>query len=401
MGDLDSIILHLQESLEMVNFKEPNDTILVTRPTLPELADVLAVLEHLWKSKRLTNSGALERLFEERLLSELGVIHVSFVTNGSLALQIACTALELEGQVITTPFTFPATINALYWNGLEPIFCDVEPERFTIDPGQIEALITPETTAILGVHLFGNPCEIVAIQDIARKHKLAIIYDSSHAFGVCAYEKPIAYFGDVSAFSFHATKLFHTFEGGALTFKNARQYEKCVIMKNHGIDSAGKFVFPGTNAKANEFQALIGLLLLQYTADEVANRRKCTELYHELLSDVEGLRLINVEQHVKHNYSYFPIEINQAIYKNGRDRLAKELKAANIQVKPYFSYLCSHIPLYKGLPSANPDRLPVAEKAAQQVLCFPLHSSLSLSSVERIGLEVKRILGSQRRINLE
>jgi len=293
-----------------------------------------------------------------------------------LALQLACAGLELSGEVITTPFTFPATVHALFWNNITPVFCDVEPDYYTLDPSRIEDLITPRTTAILPVHIFGSPCRLGDIQDIAKQHNLKVIYDAAHAFGVTVNGTPIGGFGDVTMFSFHATKAFHTFEGGALVYADANLDQRLKLLRDHGIRDEETVLLAGTNAKMNEFQAAIGLLMLEVIDEEIERRRHLTAIYRHLLGEIEGIRYHQDVAGVEHNYAYFVITVEEQECGLSRDVLHERLKEFNIFTRKYFSPLCSHYPCYGHLPSATSQNLPVAEKGAKQTLCLPLYGAV-------------------------
>ncbi|MCR4436851.1 MAG: DegT/DnrJ/EryC1/StrS family aminotransferase [Clostridiales bacterium] len=356
----------------------------VTAPLLPDLTELKAMLEAIWENRQLTNNGKMARLLERELAAFLRVQHLSLFSNGTTALQLACRVLRLHGEVITTPFTFAATSHALYWNGLKPVFCDIEEETFTMDPQKIEDLISPETTAIMPVHVFGNPCRTEEIEGIAQKHGLKVIYDAAHAFGVEVGGKPIGAFGDISAFSFHATKIYHTIEGGALAFNNPYLKERADALRNFGIKSEESVTEPGINGKLNEIQAAIGLLLLKSVPIEIERRKEITYLYRNLLQGVPGISFGKDLEGVTHNYPYFVIQINGEEFGITRDQLHEKLKEYNIFTRKYFYPLCSHFPCYRNLPSADKHNLPVAERIAEQVLSLPLYGSMENEDVEKI-----------------
>lgn len=358
--------------------------IYVTQPLLPDLMEYKKMLEPVWESKQLSNNGQMARRLETELASFLKVGHLSLFSNGTTALQLACRLLRLHGEVITTPFTFAATSHSLYWNNLKPVFCDIEEDTFTIDPDKIEALITPETTAILPVHVFGNPCRVDKIQDIAHKHELKVIYDAAHAFGVEVDGKSIGNYGDISMFSLHATKIYHTIEGGALAFSNPYLKKRADELRNFGIMSEEKIMEPGINGKLNEIQAVMGLLLLKLVKQEIERRKEITYLYRELLQDILGITLSRDMDGVVHNYPYFVIRIDKDEFGLGRDDLHKRLQEYNVFTRKYFYPLCSHFDCYRHLPSAGAHNLPSAGKIAEQVLSLPLYGSLSNENVEKI-----------------
>lgn len=365
--------------------------IYITQPLLPDLMDYKNMLEPVWESRQLSNNGDMARRLEAELVSFLQVKNLSLFTNGTVALQLACRVLRLHGEVITTPFTFAATSHALYWNNLKPVFCDIEEDTFTIDPEKIEDLITPDTTAILPVHVFGNPCKVDKIQDIARKHGLKVIYDAAHAFGVEVDGKPIGSFGDISMFSFHATKIYHTIEGGALTFSNPYLKKRADELRNFGIISEEKIMEPGINGKINEIQAVMGLLLLKLVEQEIERRKTITYQYRELLRDIHGIGLSKDIDGVVHNYPYFVITIDKDEFGLERDELHKRLKEYNIFAKKYFYPLCSSFNCYRDLPSANCLNLPIAGEIANMVLALPLYGSMSNDDVEKICCIIRHV----------
>ncbi|MBI4833061.1 MAG: DegT/DnrJ/EryC1/StrS family aminotransferase [Candidatus Lindowbacteria bacterium] len=366
--------------------------VLVTRPTMPRLDDYQRLLEEIWESKWLTNCGKFHAEFEKELSSYLGVEYVNLFCNGTIALLVALQMLEITGgEVITTPFTFPATCHVLYWNNLTPVFCDIEKDTFNMDAGRIESLITPETKAILPVHVFGNPCNIEAIQEIADRHGLKVIYDAAHAFGVSYKGKSITQFGDVSMLSFHATKLFSSIEGGALVPKTMSQRNRVNFLKNFGIVNEETVIGPGINGKMNELQAAYGLLQLKIVDAEIANRKRLTQLYRERLKNIPGISFQDEMPFVTHNYSHFAITVDQELFGLSRDGLYEKLKLFNIVPRKYFYPLCSHFACYSGLPSANKENLPVAEETAEKVLCLPLYGTLGDGPIEIICEVIREI----------
>ena len=365
----------------MQPFDEP---IYVTRPLLPDLGEVHHAMERIWASKWLSNNGPEHQLFEEELGHRLKVPHVSLFNNGTIALLVATRCLACEGEVITTPFTFPATPHSLFWNGITPVFCDIEERSMTIDPDKIEGLVTPATSAILGVHVFGIPCRVEMIQDIAARHGLKVIYDAAHAFDAGIDGVGIGNFGDISMFSFHATKLFHTAEGGALAYRDRNLKQRIDLLKNFGIKNEDEVVLPGINGKMNELQAALGLINLRHLETERSRRRRIVDTYVNCLCDVEGVTLMELPANVRNSYQYFVIRIAEDTFGVSRDEVYKRLREYNVFARKYFYPLCSEYPCYRDLPSADPANLPVAQKVVSEVLCLPLYGDLPVSSVERI-----------------
>ncbi len=360
-----------------------NENIYVTQPALPDLKEFIPYLEKIWKNKWLTNDGPFHEQFEEELANFLGVKYVSLFTNGTLALVAALQVLKISGEVITTPYSFVATSHALWWNNIKPVFVDVEPDYFNLDVSKIESAITPRTTAILPVHVYGNPCELEKIQEIADIYGLKVIYDAAHAFGVKFNDTSVLNFGDLSILSFHATKMFNTMEGGAIICHDAAMKKRIGYLKNFGILNETTVVSPGINSKMNEMQAALGLLQLKEHEKNLSKRKEITELYKEELKDVNGIEFLNQKQGVDYNYSYFPILIKKE-YPISRDELYFALKVQNIYSRRYFYPLITHFPMYKGLPSARFDNLLVAEGVANQVICLPIYPDLPHEDVFRI-----------------
>jgi len=365
----------------MQPFDEP---IYVTRPLLPELKEVYHELEKIWASKWLTNNGTEHQIFEEKIRQRLKVPNVSLFNNGTTALLVAINSLVLKGEVITTPFTFPATPHTLFWNNVTPVFCDIDEKSMTINPAKIERMITPRTTGILGVHIFGIPCHIEKIQEIANRHGLKVIYDAAHAFDTEIDGTGIGNFGDISVFSFHATKLFHTAEGGALTCKDM-DLKRCIdLLKNFGIKNEEEVVMTGINGKMNEIQAALGLINLRYLEAEREKRKRIVDAYMQCLSDIEGISLNEIPKNVRNSYQYFVIRIKQERFGISRDEVYKKLREYNIYARKYFYPLCSNYPCYRNLPSTDPANLHVAKKVVDEVLCLPLYGELAIASVEKI-----------------
>ena len=349
----------------------------VTQPTLPSFDTFTLYLKELWESKYLTNNGKFHQELELKLAEFLGVKHLTLFSNGTLALMVGMQALRITGEVITTPYSFVATTHALHWNGIKPVFCDIREEDGNLDPEKIEAQITPQTTAILPVHVYGNPCDNGKIQKIADTYGLKVIYDAAHAFGVEQNNKTILDWGDLSILSFHATKTYNTFEGGAIICKDAQTKKRIDFLKNFGFADEETVVAPGINAKMNEVSAIMGLLQLPIYEENRLKRQKLTELYISELKNVSGLRLIKPNKNLKENYSYFPIFIDKTKFGKSRNELYDVLKQNNIFARKYFYPLISQFSTYKGLKSAAKDNLPVATIMAEDVLCLPMYAELS------------------------
>ena len=362
-------------------FDEP---IYVTRPLLPPLGEVVSRLDEVWASRWLTNAGAQHEKLEAALRDHLRVPQLSLFNNGTIALMTAFRALGLKGSVVTTPFTFPATPHSLVWSGLTPIFCDIDPVRLTMDPSAVEAAIGPDTTAILGVHVYGVPCHVDELQRIADRRGLKVIYDGAHVFGTTIGGRGIGTFGDITMFSFHATKLFHTAEGGALSCATPQQKTVIDNLKNFGILNQEEVGDPGLNGKMNELQAALGLAVLDHLAAEMDRRAAIDERYRARLEHVPGLTLMPKLPGVTESRQYFVIRIDEAIFGRSRDSVQAELKAMNVMTRKYFFPLCSEYPCYSSLPSSDAARLPVAHRAVREVLCLPIYGTLPLDAVDRI-----------------
>jgi dTDP-4-amino-4,6-dideoxygalactose transaminase len=362
-------------------FEQP---IYVTRPLLPSLHKFTAKLQEIWQSKWLTNNGQQHLLLEQKLQKILNVPYLSLFNNGTTSLIVACQSLHLAGEVITTPFTFPATPHVLTWNNIKPIFCDIDPATMNIDANKIESIITPQTSAILGVHVYGTPCDVVKIQEIADKYGLKVIYDAAHAFGVEISGVGIGNFGDVSMMSFHATKLFHTAEGGALLSTNQNLKTRIDFLKNFGIKNEEEVVMPGINGKMNEIQAALGLVILDSVEDERNKRKILVDTYRKCLRNIPGITLLPEHQNWKNSYQYFAIKIDENLFGYSRNYIYEQFKKYNVFARKYFYPLCSNFPCYKHLPSANIANLPVANIIAQQTLSLPLYGELTISDIEKI-----------------
>lgn len=358
--------------------------IFVTRSSMPPLDDFVGMLQQLWDSRRLTNMGTLHSELEAKLKEYLNVEGISLMVNGHMSLEMALSALKLPngGEVITTPFTFISTTHAIVRSGLKPIFCDIKMSDFTIDEEKIEALINENTVAILPVHVYGNVCAVERIQEIADKYNLKVIYDAAHAFGVTYKGKGVGAFGNASVFSFHATKVFHTIEGGAVTFHNPELYKTLYNLKNFGIRSEEVVAEVGANAKLNEFCAAMGLCNLQHIDDEIAKRKYVTEKYRELLSEVRGIRVLESKPEVVSNYAYFPILIDETEYGRTRDEVYDTLKENNIYSRKYFYPLTSDQACFRNKYQTVP--LNNARYVSDRILVLPLYADLSLENVEWI-----------------
>ncbi|CAE6810093.1 dTDP-4-amino-4,6-dideoxy-D-glucose transaminase [Paraburkholderia domus] len=375
-------------SLRMIS-SSADERIYVTQPHLPPLSEFIPYLEKIWDSKLLTNGGPFHVQLERALCEYLGVPHLSLFTNGTLALVTALQALRITGEVITTPYSFVATAHSLLWNGIKPVFVDVEPNTLNLDPAKIEAAITPQTTAILPVHCYGHPCDVEAIQKIADNYNLKVIYDAAHAFGVRDDSGSVLRRGDLSVLSFHATKVFNTFEGGAIICPDAKTKQRIDHLKNFGFVDEVTVVASGINGKMSEINAAFGMLQLKHIDHALVRRKEIDATYRELLRDVPGIRCLPSAGETVANHSYFPILVN-AEYPASRDDLYQTLRDNNIYARRYFYPLISDFPMYRGLPSARRENLPVAAEAALKVLCLPIYPSLSNGNIERI---VKIIAG--------
>jgi len=357
--------------------------IYVTQPSLPKLEEYTKLLAQIWESKHIANNGPFHQQLEARLCDYLQVPYISLFSNGTLALITALQALRITGEVITTPYSFVATSHALHWNGIKPVFCDINETDFNINPDKIEALITPKTTAIMPVHVYGNPCDNEKIQRIADTYGLKIIYDAAHAFGVRKNDESILNWGDLSILSFHATKTFNTVEGGAIVCRDVKMKERIDHLKNFGFTNETTVIGIGINAKMNEVIASYGLLQLKNIDTEIAKRQAKAQLYRRLLTK-KGITIFEDIQGVRHNYSYFPILVNQYEYGKTRDQVYELLKKNNIFARRYFYPLISQFPAYSGLASAGKANLPVASRITEQVLCLPLYAELEDEDIERI-----------------
>ena len=367
-------------SLPNLEIQKP---IYVTQPALPPLEEFIPYLEEIWANKILTNGGPFHQQLEKSLCEYLGVEHIALFTNGTIALVTALQALRITGEVITTPYSFVATSHSLLWNGIKPVFVDIDPNTFNLDPLKIEAAITPQTTAIMPVHCYGHPCDVEAIQKIADNYNLKVIYDAAHAFGVKDAAGSILRHGDLSVLSFHATKVFNTFEGGAIICPDGKTKLRIDQLKNFGHVGEVTVVAPGINGKMSEFNAALGLLQLNYIDRAIAQRKQIDAGYRERLKGVKGIRCVNDAGEKVANYAYCPILVEDG-YPISRDALYQKLKDTGIHPRRYFYPLISDFPMYRGLPSANRENLSVAVAAAQQVLCLPIYPDLQMSVIDEI-----------------
>ena len=357
--------------------------IYVTQPYLPPLEEFIPYLEQIWDKKILTNGGPFHQQLEKELCDYLGVKHISLFTNATIALVTALQALRITGEVITTPYSFVATAHSLLWNGIKPVFVDVDPNTLNLDPAKIEAAITPNTTAIMPVHCYGQPCDVDAIQKIADNYNLKVIYDAAHAFGVKCHCGSVLNHGDLSVLSFHATKVFNTFEGGAIICPDAKTKQRIDQLKNFGFVNEVTVVAPGINGKMSELNAAFGLLQLKYIEEALTRRQEIDAIYREQLAGIKGILCLNGTNQAKTNHSYFPVLV-QANYPINRDALYQKLKDHGIFARRYFYPLISEFPMYRGMPSAHRENLPVATAAAQKVLCLPIYPALTNQDIQKI-----------------
>jgi len=366
-----------------------NDIITVTSPLLPDIDEFTKLLKEIWQSKWITNNGCFHQCLEEALAEYLKVPYVSLFTNGTLPLITALQALNIKGEVITTPYSFVATTHALWWNGITPVFVDIDPQTGNINPAKIESAITDKTTAIMPVHVYGNPCDTEAIQTIADKHGLKVIYDAAHAFGVEVNGKSILNAGDLSTLSFHATKVYNTIEGGAMIMHTKEMKEKIDHLKNFGFAGETEVVAPGINSKMDEIRAAYGMLNLQQVDSAIKKRCKIATRYREALENIVGIKFWDEQSNVKYNYGYFPIFVNADKYGITRDELYYKMREKGIWGRRYFYPLISDFLPYRNLPSANGCNLPIASQIAKQVICLPIHHNLSDAD---IALVIENIL---------
>lgn len=368
-------------------FEKP---VYVTQPYLPPLEEFCSGLKEIWDNKWLTNNGPIVQRYLDRLCNYFETDNMSLFNNGTLALQIALQGMGISGEVITTPYTFVATTHALYWNKVRPVFVDIEPDTYTLDPAKVEAAITPWTTAILAVHVYGHPCKLNALSDIARRHNLVLMYDAAHAFGVNVGNRSIAHYGDLSMFSFHATKLYHSLEGGMLVFRDSGLKDTFDYLKNFGFKNEVEVVMPGTNAKMNEMQALMGEMMLSHMPKIIAARKKLTETYRDMLAGIPGIKMPPpLPASIDYNYAYMPVEIDASEFGLSRDELYEKLKTYNIFTRRYFYPLVPDYDCYSAVTINDP--LTVARTVSSRILTLPIYPDLETTDVEIICEIIKEI----------
>ncbi|MEO5357339.1 MAG: DegT/DnrJ/EryC1/StrS family aminotransferase [Nitrospirae bacterium YQR-1] len=377
---------------EPASFEKP---LYISSPLLPSIDDYVEKLKEIWQSRWLTNNGAQHNKLESMLMKQLKVPNLSLFNNGTIALIIACRALRLSGEVITTPFTFPATPHVLVWNGIVPVFCDIDEQTLNIDTKKIEMLITPKTSAILGVHVFGRPCDVYGIEKIAKFYGLKVIYDAAHVFNVEIDGKGIGTFGDISMFSFHATKMFHTAEGGCLTFNDPDLKKRIDFLKNFGIKNEEEVIMPGINGKMNELQAALGISVIEILEQEIQKRKTLFGVYKEHINIIDGITICSgvseTMPQVLPNYQYMVVRVNKQIFGKNRNELHSALKKYNVITRKYFYPLCSEYACYRQHYSSSKVHLPAANTIADEVLCLPLYGALSVSDAEKICDIIKYI----------
>lgn len=357
-------------------------TIHVTSSTLPPLEEYLDEIKSIWETKWLTNMGDKHSQFEKKVEEYLRVPLVSLFTNGHIALEMAIEALQLTGEVITTPFTFASTTHAITRQGLTPVFCDISPYDYTIDTDKIESLITDKTSAIIPVHVYGNACNVQEITRIAKKHNLKVLYDAAHAFGVTVDGQGIGNYGDMSMFSFHATKLFNSIEGGALTFSDETYKHQLYKIKNFGISTPESIIFAGGNGKMNEFAAAMGICNIRYVDESITKRKRVVDRYKEHLSKIKGLNLLREQKGVISNYAYFPVTFEESVFGKTRDEVHAQLFKEDIIARKYFYPLTSDFDCYNGKFDSN--ETPVAKYLAERVLALPLYPELSNAEIDKV-----------------
>jgi dTDP-4-amino-4,6-dideoxygalactose transaminase len=379
--------------MKPIRFENP---IYVTKPFLPSIDEFTEGLKEIWNNQWLTNHGPVFRRFENVLANHFETENLNLFTNGTLALQIGLQGMRITGEVITTPYSFVATTHALFWNKVRPVFVDIEPDYYTIDPKAVEAAITPWTTAILAVHVYGYPCKLNALADVARRHKLILIYDAAHAFGTKVGGESLCHFGDMSMFSFHATKLFHSIEGGMLTFKDHSLKRMLEYLSNFGFENELEVVMPGTNAKMNEMQALMGTLVLKHLGELIEHSRCIDETYRECLKDVPGIKFPpQLPDNVSYNYAYQPAEILEEEFGMNRDELYNALKEYNVFARRYFYPLICDYPCYRNV--SVQDELRNSRIITKRILTLPTYYDLSIDDVERICCIIQHIQNGVRR----
>lgn len=364
--------------------------ITVTAPLLPDLDEFHELLKEIWASRWITNNGSFHQRLEQALAEYLKVPYVSLFTNGTLPLITALQALRITGEVITTPYSFVATTHSLWWNGIKPVFVDIDPATGNIDPDRIEAAITPKTTAIMPVHVYGKPCDTARIQAIADKYGLKVIYDAAHAFGVEVNGESILNAGDMSTLSFHATKVYNTIEGGAMVMHDEKTKRRIDYLKNFGFAGETEVVAPGINSKVDEMRSAYGLLNLRQVDAAIEARHHVAVAYREALRGVEGITFFDDMPGVRHNYSYFPIFVDAEKYGMTRDELYFRMRDADVLGRRYFYPLISEFSTYRGLPSANPENLPNAHRMASTVICLPMHHALTDNDINRVIEQIRK-----------
>ena len=370
---------------------QSSQQITVTSPLLPPLEEFIPYLQQIWDSKWITNNGHFHQELEKALAKYLEVEYISVFTNGTLPLITALQALRIQGEVITTPYSFVATTHAIWWNGLKPVFVDIDPVTGCIDPDKIEAAITPRTCAIMPVHVYGTPCDVERIDAIAKKYNLKVIYDAAHAFGVSYKGKSVLEYGDISTLSFHATKTYNTIEGGALVCHSAEMKKQIDYLKNLGFAGETEVVGPGINSKMDEIRAAYGILNLRQVDAAIEARHKIAVEYRKAFREVEGITFMDDMPGVKHNYSYFPIFVDADKYGETRDELYFRMREENVYGRRYFYPLISEFATYRDLPSASKENLPNAHRMADSVICLPMHHELSDNDLVRIIDTIKRV----------
>lgn len=358
--------------------------ITVTSPLLPNLQEFNALLQQIWDKKWITNNGDFHKQLEKELAEYLGVPYLSLFTNGTLPLITALQAMRITGEVITTPYSFVATTHSLWWNGIKPVFVDIDPKTGNLNPDKIEAAITPKTTAILPVHVYGTPCDTKRIQEIADTYGLRVLYDAAHAFGVKVNGESVLKAGDMSTLSFHATKVYNTIEGGALVVQDEQTKKRIDYFKNFGFANEVTVVGPGINSKMDEVRAAYGLLNLKQVDQCIEARGRADAFYREALKGVPGITMLEPTPHTRHNFSYFPIFVDEKQYGMSRDALYFKMKEHDVLGRRYFYPLISEFSTYRGLESANPENLPVAHRFANTVICLPMHHALSTEDLNRV-----------------
>lgn len=368
-----------------------SDPIFVTQPHLPPLQEFIPYLEQIWKNKVLTNNGPFHKQLEQALCEYLGVEHLSLFTNGTIALVTALQTLRITGEVITTPYSFVATSHSLVWNNIKPVFVDIDPVTCNLDPERVEEAITPQTTAIMPVHCYGNPCAVERIQKIADTYGLKVIYDAAHAFGVRYKGESLLRHGDLSVLSFHATKVFNTFEGGAIVCPDAKTKQRIDYLKNFGFSDEVTITAPGINGKMSEINAAFGLLQLKHIDEALVRRKQIETRYREALADVPGISLLQTPPDTVGNASYFPIFIGDD-YPLSRDALYQKMKDFGIHGRRYFYPLISEMPMYRGLPSAKPENLAHSHQIADRVICLPIYPSLLDEQVDAVAALIAKTL---------